>query len=408
MTNATQTLLYPAIPVFWSGTHANSKKPLWTDEDVATIFSSTIKRNDPVTPFVGDHTANDLPVIGLADGTQYKLLRNKSLNRLEIWATPTTFSDEALQAYKDAGYKRPSVKLRKDLSIKNIALVQNPAIKDIPEITFSADLTDNEETKVIQPENDYNRAEELTFGDWRLPKVGRILNNIRDYFIETLGKEKADALVSRDDLENLDSYEPEVPTWVTNDINRLYEKIWNLESTMENHPTVSTIFSENTMGNPTNATPQEVVPVATPPAPTNTEYVFSAEDMQRALQKQQAEIAAENAAQAARMQALERRAKEQDVELIFSSDEFRDRITPALRPIAKRLLVDEYDQNGEYTFSADNGATVKSSRQADIKALLAHLPRLNTRENANNGVHQFSADETTEIDNLAKRTSGRA
>lgn len=402
---------YPAIPIFWSGTHAKKSKPVWTDDDVRTIFSATVKRNDAFTPFVGDHTHNDLPIIGVSEQGSFQLLRNKAKDRLEIWTTPATFSQEALDAYKQAGFKRPSVNLRDDLSIKNVALVQNPAITDIPEITFSADPDDTAPTKVVQPDEDFN-SEYYTFGDWRMPKVGRILNNLRDYLVETIGKEKTDAIISRDELANLDGYEPEVPEWVSTDISRLYTKIWDIEEKLPSPPIEpSLIFSQTDtdMNNPnTGAAPQNgSAPNAASAQAEPREHLFSAEDMQRALREQEAKLNAENAATAERLAALERKARLQEVELAFSADDLRERVTPALRPMATRLLLNDYNAKGELSFSADDGKSITASREADIRSLLAQLPRLNTRESAATGVHQFSADEDKELENLAKQTSGR-
>jgi hypothetical protein len=394
MENTTTT--YPAIAVFWAGAHRKADKSVYTDADVRAIFEATRANPSAHIPFVVDHRTNDLPVIGIAPKTNITLVRNTGKNRLEIHAQPTEFAQDFLDASKAAGFNRPSIKLRKDLSIKNVALVADPAVIGIPEIAFSADLAEMSATDT-QPTADVQLDDYTTFQSSLTSPVARLLHGIKS-LLEKFEPDSTDAFMPVPDEP---VFSQPTGTSAAQQLITAPEPTFSQTTTpimtteQPQAPSVSQAFPL-----PTFPAAQAAAQTAVPSAP---EATFSADDMQRVLREQEQRFQQERALQDARIAALERAARHREVELTFSSDDLRERITPALKSVAERLLLNDYNEQGEATFSAD-GQQHQTSRDTDVLQLLKLLPRINTRETALNGTARtFSADQDKQLDQFAKQ-----
>lgn len=99
-----------------------------------------------------------------------------------------------------------------------------PAVDGLPAISL-ADV-----------EEDADAISVVEFADGRMPQVGALLRRMRDMMIEDKGLEYADKIFPADELSGLDTYLPEVPEWLSSQIDALYSKLWKIESRVDSLP----------------------------------------------------------------------------------------------------------------------------------------------------------------------------
>lgn len=166
------------VPVFKTGVHTDSAGNTreWTEEDLDKIVASYDPRADEAPVVIG-HPKDDAPAWGWAEGLKRegKLLMAKFRDVVPEFA----------EMVKRGLFKKRSISIRPDLTLKHIGFLGAvpPAVKGLPNMQFKAD----DGGVVIE------FSEEPSWG-WNT--LARIVRNIREWFIEKEGTERADQIVS--------------------------------------------------------------------------------------------------------------------------------------------------------------------------------------------------------------------
>lgn len=172
------------IEVFKAGTHTDSagNKREWTDDDLKTIVEKYNARETPdatEAPIVLGHPKTDDPAFGW--------IKELKVEAGKLFALPSTVVDEAKEWIAKGMYKKVSIALNPDLSLRHVGLLGAvpPAVKGLAPVKFR--------------EVDgwfYIEA-------WQESTIRRVFSRLRDYLIETLGAEKAEAIIPSYDLDAL-------------------------------------------------------------------------------------------------------------------------------------------------------------------------------------------------------------
>ncbi|GEM_PF-3900075 len=186
-------------PLFMSGTHRTPHpKKVWTAEDVDAVFTASMVSSPEMIPLVIGHPENDLPVVGLL--ARSALVRQGEGDKRVILIDDgsATFSTEALERYRKAGYSKVSVKIKMpEMVIRHIGLVTEAAVDELNSATFGEGDQPGFEYAVFEAEALFGRDE------WRMPYVGGLFRNVRDFFIEKFGVEAADKVLPTWEIDNL-------------------------------------------------------------------------------------------------------------------------------------------------------------------------------------------------------------
>ena len=184
-------------PLFMSGTHRTPyHQKVWTAADVDAVFEASIANSPEHIPFVIGHTANDLPVVGLL--TRSALVRQGEGDKRVILYDDAhaQFGQAAVDAALADGYKHVSVKIKMpERVIKNIALVKEAAISALNDENFPAGE---------EPEFEYAVFEaDALFGthEYRVPWIGSLFRNLRDWMIGKYGKDEADTVIPSSEVD---------------------------------------------------------------------------------------------------------------------------------------------------------------------------------------------------------------
>ncbi len=185
--------------LFMSGTHRTPHpKKVWTAEDVDAVFTASMTDSPELIPLVIGHPENDLPVVGLL--SRSALVRQGEGDRRVIMIDDqsATFSTEALERYRKAGYNKVSVKIKMpEMVIRHVGLVTDAAVAELNSVTFSGADQPGFEYAVFEADALFGRDE------WRMPYVGELFRNVRDFFIEKFGLEAADKVLPTWSIDNL-------------------------------------------------------------------------------------------------------------------------------------------------------------------------------------------------------------
>jgi hypothetical protein len=167
--------------VFRIGRHTDSAGNTrdWTEEDLARIATSY----DPAqheAPIVLGHPATDAPAYGWVEALQ--------VEGGKLLARPKQLAEEFRQWVREGRYKKVSIALYPDLSLRHIGFLgaMPPAVKGLAQAAFA----------------DAGRV--WTYMDpYQEQTVKGLFQRLRDWLIEEKGVEAADAVISPYDLEAL-------------------------------------------------------------------------------------------------------------------------------------------------------------------------------------------------------------
>lgn len=184
-------------PLFMNGVHRTPHaKKVWTVEDVDAVFEASMLNSPEMIPLVIGHTANDLPVVGLL--ARSALVRQGEGDKRVILYDDAhaEFGREAVAAALADGNNRVSVKIKMpELVIKNIALVKEAAVAALNDVTFGAGEEPDFEYAVFEADALFGTHE------YRVPWIGSLFRNVRDWMIEKFGKDEADKVIPSSEVD---------------------------------------------------------------------------------------------------------------------------------------------------------------------------------------------------------------
>ncbi len=135
-----------------------------------------------------------------------------------LLAAPKALVPEFVEMVNQGLFKKRSVSLFPDRTLRHVGFLgaAPPAVKGLSDVTFAQ----VDETIALEQDGQAAFAEETPpaaageksprdFSDWRVPSIGRILTNLREWLIEKFGSETADKIVSSYDLDELKQWIPE-------------------------------------------------------------------------------------------------------------------------------------------------------------------------------------------------------
>lgn len=173
------------LEVFKSGTHTsgNGVTKTYTDEDIKNIAQTYNDQKDHEAPLVLGHPNTDDPAYGWTK--QLKEAGGKLLAYVD------QVSDSIVAAVNRGEYKKVSIALYPDGLLRHVGLLGAvpPAVKGLASVQFAEGLEFEE----------YVWATD----EYRMPRVGRILSGLRDFFIEKFGLDATDKILNKDDIASL-------------------------------------------------------------------------------------------------------------------------------------------------------------------------------------------------------------
>lgn len=216
-----------------------------------------------------------------------------------------------------------------------------PAVDGLPAIELADTESDEDSIDVVE------------LADSRMPQVGAILRRMRDALIADKGVEEADKVFPPDELAGLESYYPEVPEWMTSQIDALYSRIYRVEDkvdTMDNKPALFGAGSDKQTATTT----------------------MTVEELQAQLDAEKSmRIKAEQESQ-------KLRAEMQQVRLgaYLDSPEMITRITPARKNEVMAVLAacESHDEEIEFANADDSETPVKKPLAESVRTILSWLP----------------------------------
>jgi len=178
------------IPIFEGGiqTDSNGNEREWSDDDLDLIVTNYDARKDDA-PIVIGHPKTDAPAWGWVEA----LKRNGKMLLAKFKQV-----DEKFAEMVNAGrFKYRSIAVTPDLRLRHIGFLgaAAPAIPGLGEVKFDAE----QEFAVYD--------QEFSLDGWIVNSIGRLFRSLRDWLIETKGKETADEILPDYKLESIESYE---------------------------------------------------------------------------------------------------------------------------------------------------------------------------------------------------------
>jgi len=172
------------IEVFKEGTQTSSSgiTKEYTADDLDTIVAMYNGQDAHEAPLVIGHPATDDPAWGWV-----KELKHVGT---KLMAFVDSVKDEVVESVESGAYKKVSIALYPNMLLRHIGLrgAAPPAVKGLAPIAFAESEFD-----------EYIWATD----EWRVPVIGRILRNLRDFWIEKFGKDEADKAMPSYDLDML-------------------------------------------------------------------------------------------------------------------------------------------------------------------------------------------------------------
>lgn len=172
------------IEVFKEGTQTSSSGITreYTGADLDTIVAMYNGQDAHEAPLVIGHPETDDPAWGWV-----KELKHVGT---KLMAFVDAVKDEVVESVESGQYKKVSIALYPNMLLRHIGLLgaAPPAVKGLAPIAFA--------------ESEFDEYVWAT-DEWRVPVIGRILRNLRDFWIEKFGKDEADKAMPSYDLDML-------------------------------------------------------------------------------------------------------------------------------------------------------------------------------------------------------------
>lgn len=194
------------IKIFVAGTHrtAHPKKE-WTNEDVDAVFEATRTAGPLMVPFVVGHPSDDLPVVGRVAREALKKIMEGDKAVIGFEHEDAQFSLDDLKRLKKDGADKLSSKINmregEDMRyIKHVGFVTKPAVAALEDAQF-------ENGEAVEFEYATFGADEAfaAFGtnEYRVPWIGKMLQNLREWVIEKHGRDEADKVLPSYEINGL-------------------------------------------------------------------------------------------------------------------------------------------------------------------------------------------------------------
>jgi len=189
------------MEVFRGGKQTDSagNSKVWSEADLDNIIAATNKVGEAVPATVG-HPKHDSKAV--AWFPKSKFVRKG----ISIFAEMGNIHGKFAKALRDKSFKNRSLALRKDFSIRHVAMLggQMPAIKGMVDFAFSEGVGENEEFSEFEFEFGENEFSDFqtVFG---FRTIGRIFQKMRDRKIEKDGVDKANEIIEQFEIDGLKS-----------------------------------------------------------------------------------------------------------------------------------------------------------------------------------------------------------
>ena len=182
------------FPIFKTGMHTDSEghEKTWTGDDL-DIIASSYNAKEHEAPLTIGHPKTDAPAYGWVNGVK----REGEV----LYAKAEKLVPEFVDMVKRGMFKKRSISIYPDLTLKHIGFLgaDAPAVKGLEDIKFS----EGKKTTI--------EFAEFACDSFKQVIIARVILKLRDYLIETIGKEKAELIISQFDVEELLRVEVEVP-----------------------------------------------------------------------------------------------------------------------------------------------------------------------------------------------------
>lgn len=178
-----------------------------TKEFVANALKATknFKYQNDEIPIVVGHPKEDAPAWGWAKKGNVLV---DDRDHLQVELSEEDFHPSFLKQLKQKMYKTISAAFREDGSLKHIAFLgaQPPAVTDLDPVSFSEEENDMvlefSEFKIKEEDNEtVIEFAEYEVTPWPFTSIKRIFRNLKNYFIDELGQERADKILPEYELE---------------------------------------------------------------------------------------------------------------------------------------------------------------------------------------------------------------
>ena len=189
-----QSQNFMKIPFLKPGTYnaVGGKEVTFSEDDLNEIVTATQNRNyqNDSIPIVIGHPKIDSPAWGWIK----KDAITNTNNILVALAENENLNEDFISWFKKKLYTTVSAKIRKDKSIAHIGFLgaQPPAVAGLPAVA----LSENDEDILCEIE-----LADFEASGWGAKAIGRLLRNIKLYFAEKEGADKANTLLPEYDIE---------------------------------------------------------------------------------------------------------------------------------------------------------------------------------------------------------------
>lgn len=309
------------MPVFSTGVWMpkSGQKFEATAERIKRIVDATKKSAGKLIPFVFNHPQ---PVDERAVTFGGFDANNVRVNGNLVEILPSEIRPEIAEQFNAGKFKGVSIRIGHNDEIQHVGFLTDspPAVKNLPAYQFEG--ADFEEFEITQ------------FADSRMSEVGYILRAMRERMIEKEGIEEADKVFSSWRLDELMQWRPEVPEWLTAELDALRVKLDKL--TAGNNSVIS--FTEGKM---------------------------TVEELQAKLQA----VEAENTRLTAENMELAEKKRIAEFEQFCDAGDMKGRITPAMRPKVVEIMKHLEDVS---VVEFSDGS--KSTALGMFKDVLKHMP----------------------------------
>ena len=371
------------IEVFKTGTHTDAAGNTrdWTEKDLQAIVGNYNPAKHEAPVVIG-HPADNDPAFGWVEDLKTE--------GTVLYAKFKDLIPEFVDMVKQGLFKKRSIALYPDLDLRHVGFLGAvpPAVKGLENIKFQ----DNPDSILIE----FSETSE-----WKFETIGRIFRQIRDWFIEKEGIDKADTLIPDWDVDFIKEKprgsEEDTTTGFNENINRKEEV--NMTNFKE---TVKGLLS--TLGVDVSKVPDDAIPDS---SGGNT---YTEQDIQ-AREKAAAETAAKKAAGDERKK-VEAEFAEKESERLKSQrgEEISAWVTQStkegkLLPSWAKMGLKEFMQslNGDETIEFAEGKD-KVSRLAWFRAFMEELPKVvEFKEIAKRGDDTGAGNAAEKIETLIRK-----
>ena len=178
------------IEVFKTGTHTDSagNEKAYSLEDLNKMADMYNNQTDHIAPVVLGHPKTDDPAYGW--GKKFKVVGEKLLAYVD------QLSSDLIAAVKKGAYKKVSLAIYPNGLIRHIGFLGAvpPAVKGLAPLNFASD------EEFAEYDSEYAG---WATDEWRMPTVGRIFSDIREFIIEKFGRDVADKTIDKKTINTL-------------------------------------------------------------------------------------------------------------------------------------------------------------------------------------------------------------